>query len=116
MNEAPSLRRVFAGYLRLRSPFNLAIDAVVVFAVASLVGIAVSYFEQSTFGTFSGDHQPPTRGEWIVARVFDAVYWMIYWSAFALFAFACARLIADRIAAAAMRGDRDVNDAKSLDS
>lgn len=108
MSEGPSLRRVFAGYLRLRSPFNMTIDAVFVWMVSAVVGIGHGFMERWMYGGFgiTGGARVPEVGPWLGLEAASVVYSFLYWLAFGLFFFACARVIADRVVTAGFRGDQ----------
>lgn len=112
MSDGASLRRVLAGYLRLRSPFNMVIDAVALWMVAAVLGLVHESLRQGMYGAFGvGAPPPPEYATWLAVEALGTVYGFVYWTSFGLFIFACARVVADRVAARMSHaGDSGVSD------
>ncbi len=88
----PSLRRVLAGYLRLRSPYNLCLDAGLVVLASYLLTsgrrwIAVG-MGRGPSETFSG--------WWALNEAAEIGVGMLYLAGLGMFLIACARIIAER--------------------
>jgi hypothetical protein len=92
--ESPSLRRVLAGYLRLRSPYNLCLDAAIF--------ILVSYFLTSIrnwlyITLISPAGSRPVQRTWAAKEALDIAIGSVYYMGLGVFFIALARMIADRI-------------------
>ena len=90
----PSLRRVLAGYLRLRSPFNLILDGALLLLASDVISAGQRWAQAG------GRTRPPDQfsGWWAANEVVYLITGMAFYGATALLAVGCARIIADRIA------------------
>jgi hypothetical protein len=92
--RSPSIRRVLGGYLRLRSPSNLCLDAGLVVLLSYVAG---SLHRWISIGQMTP--RPPDQFSmwWSLNEFVQVTVGMLYLVGIGLFFIGCARFIADRI-------------------
>jgi hypothetical protein len=93
----PSLRRVLAGYLRLRSPYNLCLDGFVAFAASYMLSAAQQWLEVQTHRAMTGPSQDGFSAWWFYNQAALIVVALIYSGGVGVFLVGLARIIADRL-------------------
>jgi hypothetical protein len=93
----PSLRRILAGYLRLRSPFSLVIDAAIVLVASYLLSSAHQWTRVGLM------NRPPEEFSawWALNELVTILASFLFYASTAMFFVACARIIAERSGRAA---------------
>lgn len=95
MSSSPSLRRVVTGYLSLRDPYNLTVDALIGLVASYLLGWAVDWFSFQEHMPAAGATVTPAA--WRMAgTVVGTVAGVLYFAAIGVFLVGIARIIAAR--------------------
>jgi hypothetical protein len=95
VDRSPSLRRVLTGYLRLRSPYNLCVDAAIL-VLLSYVGGSLERWARFTEVARRGPTQQVSMW-WAASEAMAIATGMVYYIGAGIFFVGCARIIADRI-------------------
>jgi TRAP-type C4-dicarboxylate transport system permease small subunit len=97
MNGKPSLRRVLTGYLRLRSPYNLCVDALLIVALSYVLSAGEEWVQRVMWEEQAAQPTTLPRAWWFVMKLTSIVTGVVYLAGLGIFFVACARIIADRI-------------------